>query len=96
MAEVIVRPGAQADIREAALWYESRRRGLGSEFTLRFDVFVERIAENPLQFPEVGNGIRRALLRRFPYAIYFVVATCPVVIAVLHQHRHPAMWKQRL
>lgn len=37
MAEVIVRPGAQADIREAALWYESRRPGLGSEFTLRFD-----------------------------------------------------------
>ena len=38
MAEVIVRPGAQADIREAALWYESRRPGLGSEFALRLRV----------------------------------------------------------
>lgn len=56
MAEVIVRPGAQADIREAALWYESRRPGLGSEFTLRFDALVERIAQNPLQFPEIGSG----------------------------------------
>jgi toxin ParE1/3/4 len=96
MAEVVVRPEAQADIREAALWYESRRSGLGSEFTLRFDVLVERIAQNPLQFPEIGSGVRRALLRRFPYAIYFVVAACPVVIAVLHQRRHPATWKQRL
>ena len=96
MADVIVRPGAQADIRETALWYESRRPGLGSEFTLRFDALVERIAQNPLQFPEIGSGVRRALLRRFPYAIYFVVAACPVVIAVLHQHRHPDTWKQRL
>ena len=62
MAEVIVRPGAQADIREAALWYESRRPGLGSEFTLRFDAIVERIAQNPLQFPEIESGVRRALL----------------------------------
>jgi plasmid stabilization system protein ParE len=96
MAEVIVRPGAQADIREAALWYESRRPGLGSEFTLRFDALLERIAHNPLQFPEIGSGVRRALLQRFPYAIYFVVTASPVVIAVLHQRRHPDTWKQRV
>jgi toxin ParE1/3/4 len=96
MAEVIVRPEAQADIRDAALWYDARRAGLGSEFTLQFDVLVERIAQNPLQFPEIGSGVRRALLQRFPYAIYFAVAAFPVVIAVLHQRRHPAMWKQRL
>lgn len=66
MAEVIVRPGAQADIRAAALWYESQREGLGSEFILHFDTLVERIEQNPLQFPEIGSGVRRALLQRFP------------------------------
>jgi plasmid stabilization system protein ParE len=95
MTEVIVRQEAQADIREAALWYESRRAGLGSEFTLRFDALVERISQNPFQFPEVGSGVRRALLQRFPYTIYFVVAACPVVVAVLHQRRHPETWHQR-
>ena len=50
MAEVIVRRGAQADIREAALWYEGRRPGLGSELTLRFDALVERIAQNHFNF----------------------------------------------
>ena len=49
MAEVIVRRGAQADIREAALWYESQRPGLGSEFTLRLDALVERIVQNNIQ-----------------------------------------------
>ena len=86
MPEVIVRPGAQADIREAALWHESRRPGLG----------IERIEQNPLQFPEIESGVRRALLRRFPYAIYFVAADCPTVIAVLHQRRNPPMLKQRI
>ena len=96
MAEVIVRRGAQTDVREAALWYESRRPGLGSEFTLQFDALVERIAQRPLQFPEIGSGVRRALVRRFPYAVYFIVAVSPVVIAVLHQHRHPDTWNERL
>ncbi len=96
MAEVIVRLAAQADIREAALWYDAQRPGLGSEFTLRVDALVERIAQNPLQFPEIGSGVRRALLQRFPYALYFVVAAWPVVIAVLHQRRHPERLKQRL
>lgn len=96
MAEVIVRRAAQADVRQAALWYESQRAGLGSEFTLHFDALVERIEQSPLQFPEIGRGVRRALLRRFPYAIYFIAAACPVIIAVLHQHRHPDTWKDRL
>ena len=95
MAAVIVRPGAQADIREAAQWYESQQPGLGSEFTLQLDALFERIGHNPLQFPEIGSGVRRALLQRFPYAIYFVIAAYPVVIAVLHQRRHPDTWKRR-
>lgn len=96
MAEVVVRQRAQADVRDAALWYEDRRPGLGSEFILHFDSLLERIAQNPLQFPAIGTDVRRALLRRFPYAVYFVVVDRPVVIAVLHQHRHPDTWKARL
>jgi plasmid stabilization system protein ParE len=96
MADVIVRPRARADIREAALWYERQRPGLGVEFALRFDAVVERISQNPLQFPEIGSGVRRALLQRFPYAIYFVLSAGPVIIAILHQRRHPDTWKQRV
>jgi hypothetical protein len=36
-------------------------------------------------------------MRRFPYAVYFVTTEeAPVIIAVLHQHRRPEAWKQRL
>jgi toxin ParE1/3/4 len=96
MPEITVRLAAQADIREAALWYDAQRPGLGTEFTLRIDALLERIAQNPLQFPEIGSGVRRALLQRFPYAVYFIVAASPVLIAVLHQRRHSERLKEAL
>jgi hypothetical protein len=51
MPEITVHLAAQADIREAALWYDAQRPGLGTEFTLQIDGLLERIAQNPLQFP---------------------------------------------
>lgn len=95
--ELIVRPQAEADVREAAFWYEGKREGLGAEFILEVDALYERILQNPGQFPEIGEGVRRALPRRFPYAIYFVAGDDAVtVIAVLHQHRRPRTWRTRL
>ena len=96
IADVIVRPLAEADVREAALWYEGRREGLGAEFILELDALYERVAQSPRQFPATEEGTRRALLRRFPYAVYFVVGDdVPVIIAVLHQHRKPDAWHER-
>ena len=93
---VIIRPSASADVREAAFWYEAKREGLGSEFVLELDALYDRIAQHPLQFPEIGEGTRRAVLRRFPYAVYFVADDAPVVLAVLHQHRKPQTWRERV
>lgn len=93
--EVLVRPAAAADAREAALWYEAKREGLGAELVLELDGLYDRIAQHPLQFAEIGEGVRRALLRRFPYAVYFVTDDVPVVLAVLHQHRKPERWRKR-
>jgi toxin ParE1/3/4 len=47
--DLIVRPSAEEDVRDAAFWYESKREGLGAEFTLEVDSLYERIAENPQQ-----------------------------------------------
>lgn len=66
MPEVIVRPRAQADIREAALWHESRRPGLGSELTLRFDALIERIAQNPLNFRRLKTASGEHFFAGFP------------------------------
>ena len=91
-----VRPEAQSDIRDAARWYEDREPGLGVRFLSEIRTSLQHISDNPLIFPIIEDDVRRALLHRFPYSIYFVNDPEAIaVIAVLHQHRRPGTWKSR-
>lgn len=91
-----LRPSAEADLREASQWYERKRPGLGIELLLELDLLLERVFDSSEQFPEIGFGMRRALLRRFPYAVYFVAdAGSVVIVAVLHQRRKLGAWRNR-
>ncbi|HYX29355.1 MAG TPA: hypothetical protein VE863_12395 [Pyrinomonadaceae bacterium] len=91
-----VRPEAQNDIREAAQWYEEREIGLGVRFLREVRASLERIADDRLSFPVIEHDVRRTLLHKFPYSIYFVSKSNAVSgIAVLHQHRQPGEWKSR-
>jgi plasmid stabilization system protein ParE len=93
----IVRPAAEADIAEAALWYEARSIGLGAEFLRAVDVCFEEIRRSPERFPQIYKSSRRALLRRFPYAAYFVsTATSIRVVACIHTKRDPRRWQRRV
>ena len=94
---LVVREAAEADIAEAARWYEQRSPGLGSEFLRAVDVALAEIQRMPERFPLVHLTCRRALLRRFPYAI-FLVPTSEViqVIACLHASRDPRRWQERV
>ena len=55
------------------------------------------MSSNPRQFPVVYKSIRRALLRRFPYALMFVIEAdgTQTVIACFHGNRDPAKWQKR-
>jgi len=78
------------------VWYEDQRAGLGIRFLDELDHVLARARLNPFQFPEVEPGVRRGLLRKFPYSAYFTVGVTGIeVIAVLHQHRHPDTRKGR-
>jgi plasmid stabilization system protein ParE len=93
---LVVRSAAEADIVDAALWYEGRAPGLGAEFLRAVDVSLAEIARMPDRFPVVHLACRRALLRRFPYGIYFVSGPETVsVIACMHARRDPRRWQER-
>lgn len=66
MFEVVFTPAAALELVEAYDWYEEEFSGLGARFQAEVDSAVERMSANPLQFPAVLRGARRALLRRFP------------------------------
>jgi plasmid stabilization system protein ParE len=88
---------ADLDVFDAVAWYEDQRTGLGAELLIELDAVLQRIMQTPLQFPEIKGNVRRALLHRFPYSVYFSVGDETVeVIAVLHQHRDPRTWEQRI
>ena len=96
MRSLLLRPQAQLDVADAAVWYENQRTGLGIRFLDALDHVLSRALLNPFQFPEIDSGVRRGLLQRFPYSVYFSVGADRIeVIAVLHQHRHPETWRNR-
>jgi len=65
---VIFTPAARAELIGAQDWYENEVPGLGKRFRAAIDAAIERMSDNPRQFPVVYRSIRRALLRRFPCA----------------------------
>ena len=84
-------PAVERDLRAIIQYYNSCSEGLGSEFLNEFERQVLNIAENPLQWVEIEQGMRRALLRRFPYTVYFLVVREDLlrITVVKHQRRHP-------
>ena len=93
---VYVRPEAEADIEEVAIWYERQRQGLGQEFLDEVLGLCEKLAENPAMYPVIHRHTRRALIRRFPFGVYFRIEDEQViVVAVIHGSRHPRNWRQR-
>jgi len=96
MKPVVLLPRAEVDLVDAAIWYENEREGLGPAFEADSDRLVSRIEWSPFQFPEIDPGIRRAMLSRFPFGIYFAIEPDEVVVfAVLHLHRDPQTWRER-
>jgi len=94
--QFIVRPAAAADIDEAFLWYEGQRAGLGHDFLSAAQTLIDTIAEHPLRYPVVRRNTRRALLRHFPYSIYYrVYDDIVVVVACMHGRRSPRQWQSR-
>lgn len=87
---------ARREAAEAASWYEGESPALGRAFLALVDTVLDRVTENPQQFPVVHRDIRRALLKRFPYGIFFRIQPDTIkVVAILHLARHPSWWQSR-
>jgi plasmid stabilization system protein ParE len=68
-----LRPYAEADVEGAVSYYFARGPQLAFRLLAELDVAFDRIRENPQQFAFVEEPVRRVLLRRFPYSIYYVL-----------------------
>ena len=99
MSEVYLTPEARADLAEAATWYRQRSAQAAERFLLAVSASFSRVATNPTAHPVLDQptGTRRALLRKFPYRVlYLVDGERVVVFAVMHQRRDDRQWRGRV
>lgn len=84
-------------MRQAYDWYERQQPGLGHRFMRALAGAIETILERPMSFPDVHRGVRRAILKKFPYGVFFRRPNHVVrVIAVYDLHRNPKGWQRRV
>ncbi|MBZ4202045.1 MAG: type II toxin-antitoxin system RelE/ParE family toxin [Methylovulum sp.] len=85
-----------AELIEVSVWYENKQAGLARGFISEIDRCVSLASEFPYQFAIVHKDIRRIVVNRFPYGVYFRVEEQRIIIlAVFHSSRSPAVWKTR-
>ena len=84
---------AERELEDTALYYERECPGLGAAFVAEIERCVAAIAPHPSIGSPVQAGIRRRLLRRFPYALLYRARDGPVrILAVMNLRRRPAYW----
>lgn len=96
-ADCVIAPEVELDISEAYGWYEGHRSGLGEEFLSCVDACIQRIRRTPDAHAKVHQEYRRALVRRFPYAVFYDYSEGTVTIyCIFHTSRDPEKWRRRL
>ncbi len=89
-------PKADIELHKALKWYSQLKLGLDTGFMRCIDEAISRIRRNPKMFPVAFKNARRAMLKRFPYIIYYEIGEKEIMIlAVFHAKRDPKHWQRR-
>lgn len=85
-------PEVEEDILSAYVWYEEKAKGLGEEFLRAFYASAAEIARTPKIYPKIYKNFHRKLIKRFPYAVYFLIEHESIVVCGLfHCARDPQL-----
>jgi len=96
---VLILSEAELDIDEAFVWYELNQIGLGKRFYESVDKSIRFISESPLGCSEIYKGLRRFVIKKFPYGIYYKVNLEKKeiqIVGVIHFRRGSKILKKRI
>ena|ERR1700677_312516 len=97
MLKIIYAPEAETELIEAASFYAARDLAVRDAFLLAIHEHVVVIQSTPLRYVSVGRGMRRCVVRKFPFIIFFKEQADHIrILAVSHTSRHPAYWRRRI
>ena len=92
--KVIIKPSAEADLKEIYQWYNSKKDGLGERFIDELENKIHVLEANPESFQKRYKAIRFLLVKKFPYCIHYTVEGENVFVhAILSTSRNPKIWK---
>ena len=96
MKRLRLTPEAELDLDEAHLWYHRQAPRLAAEFLAAVNASLVSIQHQPEAYALVDPTTRRALLRRFPYAVFYEIRPAEIVVyGVFHSARDPRAWQRR-
>jgi plasmid stabilization system protein ParE len=92
---VVYRRAVGRDLAAGFGYYEEQADGLGEKFLAAVNASFDAIERYPQMFAQVHGEVRRAVVTRFPYAVFYRIETTRVVVlTVLHTARDPKVWPQ--
>lgn len=87
---------ARQELEESIWFYELEQSGLGQRFKTEVRQAIKRIQQYPYACPIERGSIRKCLVHRFPYTIFYSIEQeIIIVLAIAHQHRKPDYWIER-
>ncbi|MEK6279136.1 MAG: type II toxin-antitoxin system RelE/ParE family toxin [Acidobacteriota bacterium] len=90
-------PDARLEYKEAAVFYENRRSGLGAAFTKEIESAIDRVLQAPERWRVVDQDVRRCLVHTFPFGILYTIESDSIlIVSVMHLRRKPNYWRARL
>jgi toxin ParE1/3/4 len=97
MRRLVFRPQAGRELAQAVKWYRDRDQKVAVEFVETIERILRSIQDNPFQYQAIEGGIRRAMMRNFPYKlVYQVTETELILVSCFHGARDPNVLRNRL
>ena len=90
---------AEGDIDNARDWYESQLESLGDSFYDHIRNGISQIAKTPFLYREIHKGIRRYIVHKFPFGIYYLAdkkSDVISIIGIIHFKQSSRAWKKRI
>ena len=95
--KLIINPFAEQDLYDVRKWYNLQKNYLGKKVVQEIKKTIKRINENPFQFPIEKKQIRKAVVHKFPYSIFFYINNDIInIFAIFNSHRDPKIWQKRI
>ena len=87
---------AETDFNESYEYYLEDSPKVADTFFRRINICFEDIKQNPNSFPFAYKDIRKYVVKKFPFVIYYrIIDSIIQVIGIFHTSRNPEIWNER-